>query len=51
MEWNWNRIIVGVLAVLMAMLLLPRPKTSTQRIANRQETGYTDRISYTERMR
>ena len=48
MKWNW--ILVGVLAVLMAMLLLPRPKAGAQKLAIRQETGYTDRISHAERM-
>ena len=47
MEWNWNRILVGVLAVLMAILLLPRPKAGAQRIAVRQETGYTDSVERT----
>ena len=51
MEWNWNRIIVGVLAVLMALLLLPRPKTGGRALTKRQEIGYTDRTSYVERMR
>ena len=50
MEWNWSRIIAGVLAFMLVLMLLPRSK-QTQSLAKRQQSGYTESISAIERVR
>lgn len=51
MEWNWSRIIAGVLAFLLALMLMPRSKQTDRSLAKRQQSGYTECISAVERVR